>query len=160
MIPSSGPHIRSGTRFVGRSVPRREDRGPLTGGSRYIADVKLAGMLEVVFVRSTEAHARIVSVDTSEARAVDGVEAVFTATDLAEVESFPDHIDSIGPVRQRPLATDRVRYVGAPYAAVVATDRYVAEDAGCARRGRHRVRAPADRRRYSAGARARSAQVV
>ena len=110
-------------------MPRREDRGPLTGRSRYIADVKLAGMLEVVFVRSTEAHARIVSVDTSAARAVDGVEAVFTATDLAGVQSFPDHIDSIGPVRQRPLATDRVRYVGAPYAAVVATDRYVAEDA-------------------------------
>ena len=121
-------HIRSGTRFVGRSVPRREDRGPLTGGSRYIADVKLAGMLEVVFVRSTEAHARIVSVDTSEARALDGVEAVFTATDLAGVHGFPDHVDLIGPVRQRPLATDRVRYVGAPYAAVVATDRYVAED--------------------------------
>ena len=121
--------IRSGTRFVGRSVPRREDRGPLTGGSRYIADVRLAGMLEVVFVRSTEAHARIVSVDTSEARAVYGVEAVFTATDLADVRSFPDHIESIGPVRQRPLAGDRVRYVGAPYAAVVATDRYVAEDA-------------------------------
>ena len=129
MIPGVDPHIRSGTRFVGRSVPRREDRGPLTGGSRYIADVKLAGMLEVVFVRSTEAHARIVSVDTSEARALDGVEAVFTATDLAGVRGFPDHVDIIGPVRQRPLAADRVRYVGAPYAAVVATDRYVAEDA-------------------------------
>ena len=129
MIPSIDPNIRSGTRFVGRSVPRREDRGPLTGGSRYIADVRIAGMFEVVFVRSTEAHARIVSVDTSEARAVDGVEAVFTATDLAGVQSFPDHIESIGPVRQRPLASDRVRYVGAPYAAVVATDRYVAEDA-------------------------------
>ena len=129
MIPSIDPRVRSGTRFVGRSEPRREDRGPLTGGSRYIADVKLAGMLEVVFVRSTEAHARIVSVDISEARAVDGVEAVFTASDLTEVPSFPDHIESIGPVRQRPLASDRVRYVGAPYAAVVATDRYVAEDA-------------------------------
>ena len=129
MIPSIDPHIRSGTRYVGRSVPRREDRGPLTGGSCYIADVKLAGMLEVVFVRSTEAHARVVSVDASQARALDGVEAVFTASDLEGVRSFPDHIDSIGPVRQSPLATSRVRYVGAPYAAVVATDRYVAEDA-------------------------------
>ncbi len=110
-------------------MPRREDRGPLTGRGRYAADIKIAGMLEVAFVRSTEAHARIVSIDTSEAEALDGVVAVFTAADLAEVKTFPDNIDYIGPVRQRPLAEDRVRYVGAPYAAVVAADRYVAEDA-------------------------------
>ena len=116
-------------RHVGRSVPRREDRGPLTGRSRYIADVKIAGMGEVAFVRSTEAHARIVSIDTSDAAAIDGVIAVFTAQDLAEVDAFPDYIGYIGSVRQRPLAHDRVRYVGAPYAAVVAVDRYVAEDA-------------------------------
>ena len=57
MNPGIYPHIRHSTRYVGRSVPRREDRGPLTGGSRYIADVRIAEMLEVVFVRSTEAHA-------------------------------------------------------------------------------------------------------
>ena len=129
MIPSIDPHIRQSTRYVGRSEPRREDRGPLTGGSRYVADVRIAGMLEVVFVRSPEAHARIVSIDTSEALALHGVEAVFTAADLAEVASFPDYLSHIGPVRQRPLAEDRVRYVGAPYAAVVAADRYLAEDA-------------------------------
>ena len=123
------PHIRHSSRHIGQSVPRREDWGPLTGRGRYIADIRIAGMLEVVFVRSTEAHARIVSIDTSEARAVDGVLAVFTGADLADVNTFPDYIPYIGPVRQRPLATDRVRYVGAPYAAVVATDRYVAEDA-------------------------------
>ena len=115
--------------YVGRSVPRREDRGPLTGRSRYIADVKIAGMAEVAFVRSAEAHARIVSIDTSDALALNGVTAVFTAADLAEVNAFPDFIDYIGPVAQRPLAGDRVRYVGAPYAAVVAADRYIAEDA-------------------------------
>ena len=123
------PHIRHSTRHIGRSVPRREDRGPLTGRGRYAADIKIAGMLEVAFVRSTEAHARIISIDTSEAEALDGVVAVFTAADLAGVRSFPDHIDYINPVRQRPLAEDRVRYVGAPYAAVVAGDRYIAEDA-------------------------------
>ena len=122
------PHIRHSTRHIGRSVPRREDRGPLTGRSRYVADLKLGGMLEVVFVRSTEAHARIVLIDTSDAMALDGVVAVFTAADLADVETFPDYIPYIGPVRQRALAEDRVRYVGAPYAAVVAVDRYVAED--------------------------------
>ena len=123
------PHIRHITRHIGRSVPRREDRGPLTGRGRYVADIRLAGMLEVVFVRSTEAHARILSIDRSAALALDGVVAVFTAQDLSEVGSFPDYIPRIGPVKQRPLAEDRVRYVGAPYAAVVASDRYVAEDA-------------------------------
>ena len=123
------PHIRHSTRHIGRSVPRREDRGPLTGRSRYVADLKLGGMLEVVFVRSTEAHARIVSIDTSDAVALEGVVAVFTAADLAEVNTFPDYIPYTGPVKQRPLAEGRVRYVGAPYAAVVAVDRYVAEDA-------------------------------
>ncbi len=122
-------HVRHSTRYVGRSLRRREDRRPLTGRARYVADLQLAGMVEAVVVRSTEAHARIVSIDTSEARALDGVVAVFTAADLAEVASFPDYIDYIGPVRQRPLAEDRVRYVGAPYAVVVAADRYVAEDA-------------------------------
>ena len=123
------PRIRHSTRHVGRSTPRREDRGPLTGRSRYIADVRIAGMIEIAFVRSTEAHARILSIDTSEALALDGVMAVFTAADLAEVNAFPDYIAPIGPVRQRPLAEARVRYVGAPYAAVAAVDRYIAEDA-------------------------------
>ena len=129
--PSIGidAHIRQSTRYVGQPAPRREDRGPLTGRARYAADVKLPGMLEVVFVRSTEAHARVVSVDASSALATEGVVAVFTGADLSDVDSFPDYIDYIGPVAQRPLADDRVRYVGAPYAAVVATDRYIAEDA-------------------------------
>ena len=123
------PHIHQSTRYIGRATARREDRGPLTGRARYAADVKLPGMLEVVFVRSTEAHARIVSVDTSAALEINGVIAAFTAADLAEVKSFPDYIDYIGAVQQRPLAQDRVRYVGAPYAVVVAADRYIAEDA-------------------------------
>ncbi len=122
-------HIRHSSRHIGRSVPRREDRGPLTGKGRYVADIRLPGMLEVVFVRSVEAHARIVSIDTAEAEALDGVVAVYTGADLAEVETFPDYIPYIGPVTQRPLAEGRVRYVGVAYAAVVAVDRYVAEDA-------------------------------
>ena len=99
------------------------------GRQRYIADLRLPGMLEVAFVRSTEAHAAIRRIDTEPARALPGVHAVFTAADLAEVGSFPHTILYIQPVRQRPLAEDRVRYVGSAYAAVVATDRYVAEDA-------------------------------
>ncbi|MDE0290851.1 MAG: hypothetical protein OXM88_20055, partial [bacterium] len=110
-------------------MPRREDRSPLLGRQRYIADLKLPGMLEVGFVRSPEPHARIVSIDKGPALALPGVHAVFTGADLADVGSFPHKILYIQPVNQRPLAVDRVRYVGSPYAAVVATDRYVAEDA-------------------------------
>ena len=86
-------------------------------------------MLDVAFVRSVEPHALLGSIDTAPALALDGVHAVFTAADLAEVASFPDFVPGNQPVKQRPLAEDRVRYVGSPYAAVVADDRYVAEDA-------------------------------
>ena len=123
------PMIRHRARHIGRAVPRREDRSPLMGRQRYIADMRLPGMLEVAFVRSQESHAAIRCLDTGPARALLGVHSVFTAEDLAEVNSFPHKILYLQPVRQRPLAEDRVRYVGSPYAAVVAVDRYVAEDA-------------------------------
>ena len=123
------PMIRHRASHIGRSVPRREDRSPLTGRGRYVADLRLPGMLEVAFVRSPEAHARIVSIDTGPALALPGVHAVFTGADLNDVALFPHKILYIQPVAQPVLAVDRVRYVGSPYAAVVATDRYVAEDA-------------------------------
>ena len=108
---------------------RREDRAPLLGKERYVGDLRLPGMLEVAFVRSGEPHAVIRSIDIAPAMALDGVSAVYTAADLTEVASFPNFIVDNQPVNQRPLAEDKVRYVGSPYAAVVAGDRYVAEDA-------------------------------
>jgi len=123
------PMISHRAGHIGRAVPRREDYSPLTGRQRYAADLKLPGMLEVAFVRSPEAHALIRSIDPAPALALPGVHAVFTAADLADVGSFPHTIQYIRPVGQRPLAEDRVRYVGSPYAAVVADDRYIAEDA-------------------------------
>ena len=123
------PMIRHRAGHIGRAVPRREDFSPLTGRQRYAADLKLPGMLEVAFVRSPEAHALIRSIDPAPALALPGVHYVFTAADLAGVGSFPHTIQYIRPVGQRPLAEDRVRYVGSPYAAVVADDRYIAEDA-------------------------------
>ena len=123
------PMIRHRASHIGRATPRREDRSPLTGRGRYVADLRLPGMLEVAFVRSPEAHARIVSIDTGPALALPGVHAVFTGADLDDVALFPQKILYIQPVAQPALAVDTVRYVGSPYAAVVATDRYVAEDA-------------------------------
>ena len=123
------PMISHRAAHIGRAVLRREDRSPLTGRRRYVADLRLPGMLEVAFVRSPEAHARIISIDTGPALALPGVHAVFTGADLDDVAPFPHKILYIQPVGQTPLAVDKVRYVGSPYAAVVAIDRYVAEDA-------------------------------
>ena len=127
--PQINPIIRHRAGHLGRSLPRREDRAPLLGKQQYIADMRLPGMLEVAFARSREPHAVITSIDTEDAQSVDGVHAVYTGDDLADVGTFPHFILYNQPVNQRPLAEDRVRYVGSPYAAVVATDRYVAEDA-------------------------------
>lgn len=101
----------------------------LTGRGDFVADVALAGMLDVAFVRSPLAHARIRGIDTSAASATPGVLSVVTATDLHDIPPLPDLHPHTRPVRQHPLATDRVRYVGSPIVAVVAADRYIAEDA-------------------------------
>jgi carbon-monoxide dehydrogenase large subunit len=114
--------------LVGASIPRLEDDRLLTGRARYVADIRLPGMLEVAFVRSQLAHARILAVHADEARAVEGVAGVFTAADLVDVAPVPDFPDWAKPVATFPLCRDRVRYVGAPIACVVASDRYVAED--------------------------------
>ena len=90
-------------------------------------------MLHAVVVRSAHAHALLRGIDTTAALAVPGVAAVFTFADIA-VHAAPIPVRT-GPLEgterylQRPLASDRVRYVGEPVALVVAADRYVAEDA-------------------------------
>lgn len=119
--------------FVGTSLRRVEDARLVRGRGRYIADLRPPGALEAVIVRSSHAHARILSIDVSEARSLPGVEAVLTAADLPpNLIPIPlrlgvriEHCHG----RQYPLAAKRVRYVGEPVAVVVAKDRYVAEDA-------------------------------
>ncbi len=96
-------------------------RERVTGRIPYTIDVTLPGMLHARLLRSTEAHARLVRVDVSRARAVPGVVAIITAADLV---GRPDLFPYMGPVyRDQPiLAIDRVRYVGEPIAAVAAVD--------------------------------------
>jgi carbon-monoxide dehydrogenase large subunit len=119
-------------RFVGQSVRRVEDRRILTGRGRYIDDMQLPKMLHAVFVRSSVAHGRIVSVDVDAARSMPGVVAVLTALEL-EGQAYPLSIQPDVPNVERPvftaLASDKVRYVGDPIAVVVAEGRYAAEDA-------------------------------
>src|SRR5690348_7982525 len=68
--------------MLGKSVERVEDRSLLGGRARFVADIRLPGMLHAVFVRSPHAHARIVTIDKSAALTVPGVASVLTATDL------------------------------------------------------------------------------
>jgi aerobic carbon-monoxide dehydrogenase large subunit len=118
--------------FVGRPVPRLEDLPMLTGSARYAADVSFPRELHMRVVRSAHAHARIVAVDTSAARAVPGCVAVWTSSDVADIppiEFRPTRVQGLEPYRQPVLARDRVRYVGEPVAVVFAEDPYLAEDA-------------------------------
>jgi aerobic carbon-monoxide dehydrogenase large subunit len=118
-------------KFVGARVARVEDERFLTGAARFVADLKVAGARHVAFVRSPHAHARITSVDASRAQAMPGVLAVVTGADLADVGDLVDGmlIEGLAKTPQPVLARERVRFVGEAVAAVVAEDRYLAEDA-------------------------------
>jgi aerobic carbon-monoxide dehydrogenase large subunit len=123
-------------RYTGASIKRSEDPRILTGTGRYVDDIKLPGMLHAAFVRSPLAHARVVSVDVSAARALPGVVAAFTGAELEEMTvPGPDALMALlgwaGPTPEFTLlATDKVRFAGDPVAVVIAESRYVAED-GC-----------------------------
>jgi carbon-monoxide dehydrogenase large subunit len=123
-------------RYTGASIKRSEDPRILTGAGRYVDDVKLPGMLHAAFVRSPMAHASVLSVDVSAARALPGVVAVLTGAELEEMTvPGPDALMALmgwaGPTPQFTLlATDKVRFVGDPVAVVIAESRYLAED-GC-----------------------------
>ncbi len=119
-------------RYVGQAITRREDPRFLLGRARYVDDVRTQGTLHAAFVRSDEAHARILSVDTSAAEALDGVVAVLTGAEAAEHWSPIRYDSTFGGWQGSeywPLAPDKVRFVGEAIAVVVAVDRYVAEDA-------------------------------
>src|SRR3712207_3528768 len=95
-------------RTIGRRL-RRPDAGPrLTGSERYTADIALPGMLHACLVPSTEARARIHSIDTAAARNTESVVAVLTAADL------PEHARDDEPVDRGLffLAGERVAYAG------------------------------------------------
>jgi carbon-monoxide dehydrogenase large subunit len=130
------------TPFVGRSLPRREDRRLLIGQGRFVADLGLPNMLHAAFVRSEVAHARIGAVNLDRARALPGVVHALSGIDLARILppvpdtqlSLPRKWTSVVQHKfinpQQPLlAHDKVRHVGEAIAVIVATSRYAAEDA-------------------------------
>jgi carbon-monoxide dehydrogenase large subunit len=119
-------------KFVGRSVPRLEDRPLLTGQGRFSADISFAGQWHMRVVRSAVAHGKIKSIDTKAALALPGVHAVWTHADVADIPPIPFRLTglkTLEPYRQPVLAKNVVRYVGEPVAIVFADNAYLAEDA-------------------------------
>jgi aerobic carbon-monoxide dehydrogenase large subunit len=115
----------------GARQPRREDARLITGRGRYVGDLELPRMLHVAFVRSVHAHARLRAIDAERAAAAPGVVHVATGADeafqrhrLIARSAAPGYVTTSQPV----LACPRARHVGEALAAVVALDRYAAED--------------------------------
>ena len=119
---------------VGRALRRKEDPPLITGRARYIEDITVPGMLWAAFVRSPEANARIVSIDTSAAAARDGIVAVFTGEDMSDLGGplpmawVPPGVEVNNPDHW-PLARGAVKHVGDPVAVVIGEDRYAVSDA-------------------------------
>ena len=118
------------TTLATRSTPRREDRRLLTGGGNYAADAQREGMLHAILVRSPHAHADLVHIDVTAARAMPGIVGVYTDADLTNVKPIPGGIGFPRPdggksaQTDRPLlARGRVRFVGEPVLLVLAETR-------------------------------------
>jgi carbon-monoxide dehydrogenase large subunit len=118
---------------AGEVIRRREDPLLVTGRGRFIDDLPVAGCLHLAVARSPHAHARLGEVRAEAARRAPGVVGVFTAADLgaanAPMPTYAPHPGLPTVCGIRPLAADRVRFVGEGVAAVVATDPYRAHDA-------------------------------
>src|SRR5438093_6691628 len=122
------------TGLIGAAIRRVEDPPLITGKGCYTEDIQIPGMLHLAFLRSPYPHAKIISIDTSAAKAMAGVIAVVTGDDLGErlhVPAFP-----MVPGMKIPphplLAHGAVHAAGTPVAAVVAESRALAQDAASA----------------------------
>jgi carbon-monoxide dehydrogenase large subunit len=130
MVTDAVVPTRAASRFIGKPMERKEDRRLLTGHGRYVDDVTMPNMLHAAFLRSDVAKGTITRLDVTEAAALDGVVAVYTGETMNPLHGEAWHA-MLGPdlVTPPPLAAGTVKYVGDPIALVVATSRYVAEDA-------------------------------
>ncbi|WP_343911122.1 xanthine dehydrogenase family protein molybdopterin-binding subunit [Nocardioides aquiterrae] len=120
-------------REVGRDRRRKEDQRLITGRTRWTDNLTLPGMLHLAMVRSPFAHARITSIDTSQASAATNVVAVLTGADLGEsqgvnINAWPITPDQVAPTHL-PMPSDRVAFAGETVAVVVARSAAEARDA-------------------------------
>jgi aerobic carbon-monoxide dehydrogenase large subunit len=128
--------IKPGTgKMVGAQVRRVEDPRVLLGKTCYVNDIRLPDSLAIAFVRSPYAHARISRIDVSAARTQPGVHSVLVHDDIAgSIAPLRVEYDRRKAPTQKPcdwpvLADGKVRFVGEAVAAVLAENRYIAEDA-------------------------------
>ncbi|HRV91449.1 MAG TPA: molybdopterin-dependent oxidoreductase [Anaerolineae bacterium] len=118
---------------IGQAIKRKEDPRLITGQAKYLDDIQLPGMVHAAVLRSPYAHAKINSIDTSEAESLPGVVGVFTGKDFADLNPLPCAWQAGGVNNNantpRTLEIDKVTFTGAGVAVVVAESRYIAEDA-------------------------------
>lgn len=126
------------TKYFGQPIPRKEDPRLLTGQALFVNDIELPEMLHAAFLRSDYAHARVLSMDVSEARKRPGVVMVITAEDLGDAWApgplaVPPPFAIKGAVfnqrTQIPIVKDKIRQAGEVLVCVIAESRYIAEDA-------------------------------
>jgi len=125
-------------KYIGERIKRNEDPRLLTGQALFVDDVDLPGMLHAAFLRSDYAHAKLLSIDITQALQRPGVVAIYTAELMGdEWQPGPPNVSPPATVEditfhsrtQVPLAKDKVRHVGESIAIVIAENRYIAEDA-------------------------------
>jgi len=119
-------------RHIGAALPRKEDLRFLTGHGRYVEDIEIPGALHACFVRSPYPHAKILSIGIEAAKKSPGVVDIYTGKDLAQWTTplrMAPPIEGLHPVEMTTLPIDKVRFHGDPVACVIATSRYLAEDA-------------------------------
>jgi len=119
--------------YIGKTVPRPNLDRLLQGRGQYVSDIELSRMGHVVYVRSPHAHARIIGIDVEPAKQMRGVIAVVTGKELAEIITpwvgVLSHLKGLKSAPQHAIAIDRVCWQGEAVAAVVASNRALAEDA-------------------------------
>ncbi|MCK5014870.1 MAG: molybdopterin-dependent oxidoreductase [Candidatus Omnitrophica bacterium] len=114
---------------VGKSVPRIDGKGIVTGQTKYAFDLNFANMLIGKMIRSPHPHAKIISIDTSKAEALPGVRAVITAKDTDEIKFGSNEFFFPHTIDQMALESEKVRYVGDEIGAVAAVDEETALEA-------------------------------
>lgn len=122
----------AGERLVGQPVRRTEDARLLCGVGKYVDDIKLADVLHMSVYRSDKPYAKVVSINAEKARELPGVYGIYTWQDIADQVKpavATSRMSDYQSTEMYPLANGVVRYVGEPIAVVLASTRYIAEDA-------------------------------
>lgn len=118
--------------LIGKSVTRPDAHDKVTGGKGYPVNVKRPGMLHAKILRSPFPHAKIVSIDTSEAEKLPGVKAVLIPSEVPTRKFTPVYFvptDTKSMPQDMLIMSDHVRFAGQPVAAVAATTADIAEQA-------------------------------